>query len=82
MLNEPRTAEGTPRGARDVDWSDGGLGVKAAQAFTGLSRTRLYEAMAAGELIWCNAGGAVRGKRLIARRSLVEFLGRATRRMT
>jgi hypothetical protein len=54
---------------RDV-WADGAVNLAGAAAFTGLGRTTLYELMDSGRL----ANARVNGRRLIARRSLVELL--------
>ena len=47
--------------------------VQQAAAYTGVSRSRLYELLAAGEL----EGVSVRGRRLVKVRSLLRLLGEA-----
>jgi excisionase family DNA binding protein len=50
--------------------ADGTIGVKEAQAFTGLGRTSLYELMDRGVLPYTRVGD----RRLIPKRALVELL--------
>lgn len=51
---------------------DGSLTVRAAIAFTGLSRQELFERMADGSLDWFAKGE--RGTRYITRKSLVKLI--------
>ena len=53
-------------------WADGAIRVTDAPAFSGLSRSELYELMTAGELPWSKPGRS----RLIPRRWLVQYLSR------
>lgn len=53
-------------------WAMGSRTVKQAQRETGLSRQELWALMGAGTLVWKAHGG--RGTRLIAWRSVVEYL--------
>ena len=69
----PTTEVPTPtaagEGAGDV-WAEGALGVSEATAFTGMSRSDLYERMAGGELAYTRVGR----RRLIAKQSLLAML--------
>lgn len=53
-------------------WSEGALSMEAAQRPLALGKTKIYELMALGELEFADCGG----RRLICRRSAVEFLRR------
>lgn len=53
-------------------WSEGALDIEAAQRFLALGRSKIFELMALGELEFLSTSG----KRLICRRSAVEFLRR------
>jgi excisionase family DNA binding protein len=52
--------------------ADGAMGVKAAQAFTGLSRAELYKLMAAGTLPYLKHGT----RRLVPKKALVDLLAK------
>lgn len=49
---------------------DGVMSVREASEFSGISRSGLYELMAAGRLPWCQPTS----KRLIPRKSLIALL--------
>jgi len=49
--------------------------VQQAAAFTGISRSRLYEMLKAGEIEGCT----IRGRRLVKVRSLLRLLGEGER---
>ena len=53
-------------------WSDGALSMESAQRFLALGRSKIFELMALGELEFLSTSG----KRLICRRSAVEWLRR------
>ena len=55
---------------------DGVMSVPQAMAFTGDSRTRLFQLMTAGVLEWYALDGRPGGARRITRRSLVEYVAR------
>lgn len=56
--------------------ADGALSVEQSCAFTGDSRTRLYQLMAAGVLRWYSIDAQPGGHRRITRRSLIEYVAR------
>lgn len=51
-------------------WGDGGMPVKAAAAFIGVSRTGVYRLFSTGELSYT----FVRGTRLVPRRQCIDLL--------
>jgi hypothetical protein len=61
-----------PAGDAVRQFADGSMVVADANKFSGLGRTKLYELMESGALPYAK----VHGRRLIARRSLVEFLAK------
>lgn len=68
-------ADGAEPTAADFKACDGGvMTVRAAQAFSGLGRTQLWELMGDGSLDWFAQGG--RGTRYITRKSLVRLMAR------
>lgn len=54
MAGRPRSPLPLPDAAELL--ADGSLGVRAAAAFAGVSRTEIYDAMARGELEWFRHG--------------------------
>ena len=56
--------------------ADGALSVDQAMTFTGDSRARLYQLMAAGVLTWYSLDAQPGGHRRITRRSLIEYVAR------
>lgn len=57
--------------------SDGLLTVKAAQVFAGLSRSKLYQLMDQGRLVYVRFGeGGSRAARRIPRAGLIAFMAR------
>lgn len=53
-------------------WSEGALSMEPLSRFLALGKTKIYKLMALGELEYAECGS----RRLIARRSAVEFLRR------
>lgn len=56
--------------------AEGAMSVEQACAFTGDSRARIYQLMAAGVLTWYSLDGQPGGHRRITRRSLIEYVAR------